>query len=41
MHENFLTQVIKDVTRGDALLDPVLTNKKGLEGDVKVGGRPA
>jgi len=29
------------LTRGDVLLDLILTNKEGLEGDVKVGGRPA
>lgn len=33
--------MIKELTRGDALLDLILTNKEGLEGDVKVGGRPA
>ncbi|GAB0182058.1 hypothetical protein GRJ2_000671100 [Grus japonensis] len=36
--DNFLTQVVEEPTRRDMLLDPVLTNKEGLVGDVKVGG---
>ncbi|KAK4831128.1 hypothetical protein QYF61_015431 [Mycteria americana] len=41
IRDNFLTQVIKELTRGDALLDLILTNNEGLVGDVKVVGRPA
>jgi len=37
--DNFLMQVDEEPTRKDALLDLVLTNKEGLEEDVKVGGR--
>jgi len=37
--DNFLMQVVKEPTRGGALLDLVLTNKEGLVEDVKVGGR--
>lgn len=34
--ENFLTQVIKESTWEDALLDLILTKKEGLVWDVKV-----
>ncbi|PKU31506.1 rna-directed dna polymerase from mobile element jockey-like [Limosa lapponica baueri] len=36
--DNFLTQMLEEPTRRDALLDLVLTNKEGLVEDVKVGG---
>jgi len=35
-YNNFLTQVITELMRGDALLDLTLTNK--MLGDVKIGG---
>jgi len=37
--DNFLMQVEEEPTRKGVLLDLVLTNKEGLEEDVKVGGR--
>ncbi|GAB0179400.1 hypothetical protein GRJ2_000405300 [Grus japonensis] len=36
--DNFLTQVVEESTKGEVLLNLVLTNKGGLVGDVKVGG---
>lgn len=36
MEDSFLTQVIKELMRGDTLLDLILTNKEELVGDVKV-----
>jgi len=39
INDNFLMQVVEEPTRRGALLDLVLTNKEGLVGDVKVGGR--
>jgi len=39
--DNFLMQVVEEPTRKGALLDLLLTNKKGLVEDVKVGGRLA
>lgn len=38
IEDDFLTPVIKQPTRGDALLDLILTNKEELIGGVKVGG---
>jgi len=37
--DNFLMQVVEEPTRKGALLNRILTNKEGLVGDVKVGGR--
>ncbi|GAB0187677.1 hypothetical protein GRJ2_001233000 [Grus japonensis] len=36
--DNFLLQVIEELTRRGAMLDLVLTNKEGLVGDVKLKG---
>ena len=36
--DNFLSQVIDSPTRGDAILDLLLTNVKELIGDIKTGG---
>ncbi|GAB0183494.1 hypothetical protein GRJ2_000814700 [Grus japonensis] len=36
--DNFLAQVVEEPTRRGVLLDLVLTNKEGLDGDVKLGG---
>ncbi|GAB0205871.1 hypothetical protein GRJ2_003052700 [Grus japonensis] len=36
--DNFLLQVIEEPTRRGAMLDLILTNKKGLVGDVKLKG---
>jgi len=38
MEGNFLSQVIARHTRGDAILDLLVTNKSELIGDVKTGG---
>lgn len=38
-HDNFLMQVVEELTRRGVLLDLVLTNKEGLVGDVKARGR--
>ncbi|PKU46871.1 rna-directed dna polymerase from mobile element jockey-like [Limosa lapponica baueri] len=38
MEENFLTQLVGEPTRGDALLDLLFTNKEGLVADVEVRG---
>lgn len=35
IEDNFLMQVVEELTRRGVLLDLVLTNKKGLAGDVK------
>ena len=37
MEDSFLTQLVRDPTRGGALLDLLFTNRDGLVGDVKVG----
>ncbi|KAM6364410.1 uncharacterized protein J5M81_015706 [Pluvialis apricaria] len=39
VEDNFLTQLVKEPTRGSALLDLLFVNREGLVGDVKVGGR--
>ena len=36
--DNFLTQLVKESTRGSKILDLLFVNREGL-GDVKVGGR--
>ncbi|GAB0205988.1 mitochondrial enolase superfamily member 1 [Grus japonensis] len=36
--DNFLNQVIHSPTRGDAILEPMITNTSDLIGDVKTGG---
>jgi len=36
--DNFLTQLVSEPTKGDALHDLMLTNREGLVGDVVVGG---
>ncbi|PKU42802.1 rna-directed dna polymerase from mobile element jockey-like [Limosa lapponica baueri] len=38
IEDNFLTQLVKEPTRGDALLDLLFTNKEELLGGVEVGG---
>ena len=37
--DNFLTQLVKEPTRGSKILDLLFVNREGLVGDVKVGGR--
>jgi len=37
--DNFLSQVISTPTRGDVILDLMVTNASELVGDVKIGGR--
>ena len=37
MQDSFLTQLVREPTRGGALLDLLFTNTEGLVGDVKVG----
>ena len=37
MEDSFLTQLVREPTRGGALLDLLFTNSEGLVGDVKVG----
>ena len=37
MEDNFLSQVIDTPTRGEAILDPLATNARQLNGDVKIG----
>ena len=37
MEDSFLTQLVREPTRGSALLDLLLTNREGLVGDVKAG----
>jgi len=37
MEDSFLTQLVREPTRGGALLDLLFTNREGLVGDVKVG----
>ncbi|KAM9591180.1 uncharacterized protein ACIBXB_006077 isoform 1-T3 [Morphnus guianensis] len=39
VEDNFLTQLVGEPTRGEALLDLLFTNREGLVGDVVVGGR--
>ena len=34
MEDNFLTQLVRESTRGEALLDPLFTNREELVGDV-------
>jgi len=34
MEDNFLTQLVRESTRGGALLDPLFTNREELVGDV-------
>ena len=36
---NFLTQPVREPTRGSNILDLLFVNREGLVGDVKVGGR--
>ena len=36
--DNFLTQLVKEPTRGNKILDLLFVNREGLVGDVKVGG---
>ncbi|PKU47503.1 hypothetical protein llap_2145 [Limosa lapponica baueri] len=36
--DNFLTQLVEEPSRREALLDPVLTNEEGLVEDIKVEG---
>ena len=38
MGDNSLTQLVKEPTRGSKILDLLFVNRKGLVGDVKVGG---
>ena len=38
IEDNFLMQVVEELTRRGVRLDLVLTNKEGLGGDEKVGG---
>ena len=38
MEDNFLLQLVRDPTRGGALLDLLFTNRESLVGDVEVGG---
>ena len=37
--DNFLTQLVREPTRGSNILDLLFVNREGLVGDVKVGGR--
>ena len=36
--DNFLTQLVREPTRGSKILDLLFVNRGGLVGDVKVGG---
>ena len=38
VEDNFLMQVVEELTRGGVLLDLILTNKEGLVKEIKVGG---
>jgi len=38
MEDNFLMQLVRELTRGAALLDLLFTNREGLVGDVEFGG---
>jgi len=38
MEDDFLMQMVSEPTRGAAPLDLLFTNRKGLVGDVEVGG---
>ena len=40
IRDNFLSQVLSEPTRKDALLNLPLVNREGLVGDVIVGGCP-
>ena len=35
--DNFLTQLVKELTKGNKILDLLFVSRKGLVGDVKVG----
>ena len=37
MEDSFLTQLVREPTRGGALLDLLFNNREGLVGDVEVG----
>ena len=37
VEDSFLTQLVREPTRGGALLDLLFTNSEGLVGDVKAG----
>ena len=37
VEDNFLTQLVREPTRGGALLDLLFTNREELVGDVDVG----
>ena len=37
MGDNFLTQLVKELTKGNKILDLLFVSRKGLVGDVKVG----
>ena len=39
MGDNFLTQLVKEPTRGSKIPDLLFVNRGGLVGDVEVGGR--
>ena len=39
MGDNFLTQLVKEPTRGSKILDLLFVNREGLVGNVKAGGR--
>lgn len=36
MEDNFLTQLVRDPTRGGVSLDLLFTNREGLVGDVEI-----
>ena len=38
VEDNFLSQAIEDPTRGDAILDLLLTSANELIGDIRIGG---
>jgi len=38
MEDNFLMQLVRELTRGAAPLDLLFTNREGLVGDVEIGG---
>lgn len=38
MGNNFLTQLVREPTRGGNILDSLFVNREGLVGDVKVAG---
>ena len=39
VEDNFLTQLVRELTRGSNILDLLSVNRECLVGDVKVGGR--